>query len=518
MSSGLRKRPDIVPPKPRVTVGVSTEELDEMEGGKNADGDSEEVILPLRDEEDSDDQNAMPSSSPKSGGSTPFKGSNSDRLRARPKKAAPKTRPTVGVSTDELLEMEGGGISGSDDGLTLNQVDVSVEKVTASDAFKQVNDKRQKHEYLQELSRFNGCWVHGDIQIAEIDNGILRWRLSDDYEKHDEQVTVNGKGDLVLTIEGELLTGRLVNSVLDPSFSTIEWSDGDIWRRDITSERDLVAEKNQQFAQFNGCWMQASDDTPIAQIENGILRWRLSEEYIQEELNVTVNDKGELVIADDENVLTGQIINGEILWSDGDWWRRDTESELIAKYNGIWYQDDQKVAEVKDESLTWLVAYDMSEDFKTEVRVLRSGKIEMNMDNELFTGQLIQGVLVWNDGTIWTKAPGVKRPPSVGRSSPARAPKFAAEATSSLPPPEPDETTLMKKSPLRLPSPLQLSPAEHPDSPATFKSPLSITPTALPALPADLQAPTASPYAPSSLPSVPADLQETEKKGSKVTL
>lgn len=157
-------------------------------------------------------------------------------------------------------------------------------------------------------------------------------------------------------------------------------------------------------AKYNGYWMQLSDESGIAHIDNGILRWRLSDEYHEQgDVKVTLNADGELVLPFGGETLTGDLMNGMIVWSDGDTWQYDPNAESKVQYNGDWYEDEAFVAHIWDAKVTWHGDY---LSLKTELKVADSGKLEMRLSDQMHTGEIIDGALVWSDGTKWTRKPG----------------------------------------------------------------------------------------------------------------
>lgn len=162
----------------------------------------------------------------------------------------------------------------------------------------------------------------------------------------------------------------------------------------------------QAFARFNGYWKR-SDDKPAAHIKNGTLRWRESEDlYRKGDVRVKVNEDGELLVDVDGVALTGQMYNGwMIMWSDGDSWERDENGESIVKYNGTWCEDDKALANIWEGSMKWIVpeGKKVQDGVETVLKVTDSGRIEMIMNGETYTGEIVDGALIWSDGLKWTK-------------------------------------------------------------------------------------------------------------------
>jgi len=185
-------------------------------------------------------------------------------------------------------------------------------------------------------------------------------------------------------------------------------------------------------AKFNGYWMQQSDNTPMAHIENGILKWRYDNEKVHKETwnmwkalhqKVTVaklNAEGQIVIYVEGESLIGDPINGMIVWSDGDTWQRDLKSESVVKYNGAWFQEGTAIAHIWDGSLKWLVYgsdlpsisdykisdHDNMSNLTRDLKLTESGEICMDIDGVAYTGEIVGDTLVWSDGMKWTKTPG----------------------------------------------------------------------------------------------------------------
>merc|ERR1711871_1636936 len=85
------------------------------------------------------------------------------------------------------------------------------------------------------LTKYDGTWMrtrdrnylgHDDLDVCEIKNGILIWHYTScTHEGHPTTpVTVNDRGELVMTLMGKVYTGTLKNEVLI-------WKDADKWER-----------------------------------------------------------------------------------------------------------------------------------------------------------------------------------------------------------------------------------------------------------------------------------------------
>lgn len=208
--------------------------------------------------------------------------------------------------------------------------------------------------------------------------------------------TVNSTQDNLLSLKGSEEEKAIQPEVakIDSYAESIEHNKEVINAEDTTDAMNIS-----ETDKFDGFWKNASDSAPICTIDNGKLHWRVG---YGDSIDVTINEEGELVAVLSGQTSTAILMNGEIVWDDGDRWARDDKKgKALIAYDGFWVNAETKapVCQIEHGVLTWLTK--MNKYQKQMLEIDENDKLQMTFEGATHKGAIQAGTLVWSDGDKW---------------------------------------------------------------------------------------------------------------------